>query len=191
MALQITAGKLFSRGTDGMSPAQLQQILDNPQQVEKIYEEMDNRIAIFRKVRGEVLAAQTKLEASESALAEHDAKLAEEREALVADSKNWTAKHEADMGALSRRTREVREREEAAIERDTGLDAKEKDIEAVGRTRETELAERERVIETQESAAEERDAEVVEKTKLYEDKVSRFDVAVRIMNQAFDRVKNG
>ncbi|KKL93729.1 hypothetical protein LCGC14_1871740, partial [marine sediment metagenome] len=74
-----------------------------------------------------------------------------------------TAKQQAGMEALTRRTQEVVDKETAVQKRGEALDARENEIEGHGRTRENELRAREEAVEAQEAAVEEHQRELLQR----------------------------
>ena len=184
MATQITAGKILRRGADGLSPGQLENLLGNPKQVQQILDDIDNRVTIFRQQFNATQAEIVKLEKKEQALADRGAKLAEDKAAVEVERESARSEHESNMGALSRRTREVAKREEDATARDASLDAKEQEHKASQIARETELADREGVVVEQEAAAEAREAEIMERVKSLKDKETNIHTVARIMTEA-------
>ncbi len=180
----VTAGKLLRRGTDGVTTAQLKDLLDNEDKVQKILDDINARRAVFIESEGKALAAVAKLEKAELDLAAREDKLSAGHASLVTATAEAEFKHKGDMDVLTRRNREVTGKETAAEARAGGLDAREKDIEAHGRTRETELAARQETVEAQEERAEQADAVLAQRRAVLDKREKRLDTASKMVKQA-------
>lgn len=186
MAVQIKAGRILRRGTDGLTPAQLQHLLDHPQEVQTILDDIDKRRAIFLATEKVTLEATVELEKAEAEIEKREVKLAEDRAAVENQRQTELAVHVANMGALKRRTREVADAEKALVERTEAVKAMEQDTEHKARQKETEFAERERVIETQEDVSEAREVEVSKQAKSVDDDAIRLNTALRVVTHAVE-----
>ena len=118
MATQIGAGSIIRRGADRLSAKELQTFIDNPEQLEKILEEIDARRDVFLEAEkaakdklAEVAKAETSVEEREAALQDSAALL--EQQVEVSDQK-----HRDNMEAQRRRKDEIdiRDKEVTALE---------------------------------------------------------------------------
>lgn len=184
MVVEVTAGRILRRGTDGMRPSQLQYLLDNAGKVDAILDEIEARRAVFLKTEA---AAKARLDEAEKAgvgLLARETVLVEGRADLEADIVKAEAKHRADMAALNRRTGEVTVQETAAIERATALDAREQEIEDRGRAQEEQHRGRLEAVEAQEAAAEERDQALVKQSAGLDQRQNRLQTVAKMVKQA-------
>ncbi len=189
MATQVTAGTLLRRrGTDGLTPVMLDDLLKNPQKVQKILDDIDARRAVYLETEKRTQVTIDKLVAVEAGLTKREAALEKALAKLEEERTAAAEKHASNMEALSRRTREVGKREQTADDRDVALDARSNEIESQGRIRETELAERERVVEAQEAASEKRDVELGKKARGIDDDATRLNTALRVVTEAVSRL---
>lgn len=186
MALQVRAGRILRRGTDSLTPQQLKELLDNPDKVQAILDDIDKRREIFLATERATLGATAKLEKVEVRIAEREALLADETELEKSREADVAVKYAADMGALKRRTREVVDAEKAVVERTEAVKAMEQDTEHRARQMETEFAERERVIEGQEAISEAREVEVGKQAKSVDDDATRLNTALRVVTHAVE-----
>lgn len=175
---------LLRRGTGGLTPAQLKDLLDNAPKVQAILDDIDARRAVFLETEKKTGAAADAAEKAEAAVAKREAAVAKDRAALQGESAEAAKKHQADMGALGRRTREVAGKEAASTERTTALDARERKIETCGRTRENELRGREEALEAQEAAAEEREREMHQQATDINGHQRRIETAAAMVKKA-------
>ena len=111
MATAVKTGVILRRGASNMPAKDLKALLDNDGEAERIITEIDARRDVYLEAERAAVAAQKKVEASEEALAKHEADLDEGLAALEADRADADRKHQADMDALGRRSREVIEKE--------------------------------------------------------------------------------
>lgn len=186
MALQVRAGRILRRGTDSLNPTQLKELLDNPEKVQSILDDIDKRREVFLATERATLEATVKLEKVEAKIAEREVRLADETEVEKSREAGVAAKHVAEMGALKRRTREVVEAEAALVELTEAVKAMEQDTEHKARQKETEFAERERVIEAQEAASEAREVDVSKQAKRVDDDAIRLNTALRMVTHAVE-----
>lgn len=122
MPTQISRpGAILRRGADKLTAAELKVLMDSPEQVDRIIQDINARRDVFFKTEAAATAALKNLEAAQSTLAEGEATLAEGEVALSKARTEAAEKHASDMEALGRRTREVVENEGASDERAAGL----------------------------------------------------------------------
>ena len=125
MAGQIKVGAIIRRGAATISSETMRVLVENESKVQEICAEIDARSAVFRE---QAEFAQGKLAALEKAsgeLAAREAKLVDDMGTLDAQRGAAAKLHASNMEALSRRTREVMEREAAADARDNALNDRE------------------------------------------------------------------
>lgn len=188
MATQIKPGAIIRRGAASIPPEVLRVLVENEDRVKEICDEIDARSDVFRALEQSTATKSAALEAATADLAEREAKLVEDVATLKSDRESADANHTSDMGALSRRTREVEGREKAAGERDTALDARELAIEDHGRSRETEMTAREEAVEALESAAEQREIDMAGKASDLDDRATRLATALRVVKVQLEAV---
>lgn len=184
MAVQVKAGKILRRGTDGLSPAQLKELLDNPDKVQAIIDDIEARRAVFLETEAATKARLAELEKTEADLSDRADAVVRARTALEEDTKAAAVLHRGDMDALGRRTREVIAKEGASVERTAALDVREGEIEAMGLKQENELRGRQEAIESAEAAAEVRDEALQKLTGELERRRTRIETAAKMVKQA-------
>ena len=184
MATKVSPGRIMRRGTDGLTPAQLKDLLDNAGKVEEILGAIGAKRDLFIEVEQKATKRLREVEKLEADLAEREAKLTDDYAALDDLNKKADLQHKSDMEALSRRTREVMDKERAAVERDTALYARANDIEAKGRDRENELQAREADIEVRENDLDEREQKLQADISAADATRNRLDTAAKMFKQA-------
>ena len=157
MATQITAGKILRRGVESLGNDAMVYLLKNKEQVQRINDDFDSRRTALIEQHAATQVEIAKLEKKEAKLAAAQASLDETGAAIKADRAAAESAHEADMGALTRRTREVVAQETAARGHAAALDARERDIKDHGIAQENEIRGRLEAVEAQEARAEERE----------------------------------
>ncbi len=182
--MEIKTGVILRRGSDGLTNPQLLHLLENADKVQAITDEIEGRRAVYVKTEAVAKARVDEAEKAEAAVAEHAAAVTKDRADLDMATAEATAKQQAGMEALTRRTQEVVDKETAVQKRGEALDARENEIEGHGRTRENELRAREEAVEAQESAAEERDRALVKQSAGLDQRQQRLDTAIKMVKQA-------
>ncbi len=117
----LKAGAILRRGTTGLRPDQLKDLYDNADKVKAILDEIEARRAVFIEVEKKAMARVDEADEAEAELAKREGVLVVELAALEADTAEAEKKHQADMAALGRRTREVLEAEATMAEREAAL----------------------------------------------------------------------
>ena len=118
----LKAGAILRRGTTGLRPDQLKDLLDNADKVKAILDEFEARRAVFIETERGAMARLDEADKAEAGLAKREGVLVVELSALEAATAEAEKKHKADMEALGRRTREVVAKEAAMDERATTLE---------------------------------------------------------------------
>ena len=184
MALQVTAGKILRRGTDGLTPAQLKELLDNTDKVQGILDEIEARRKVFLDTEAVIKAGAKAVEKDRADLVAREGVVATERADLDAAIAAAAAKDKADTDALSRRTREMADKELASDGREEALGARAQEIEDHGRALENELRAREEVVEAQESAVEEREQSLMTQSSALDVEEKRIKTVAKQVKQA-------
>ena len=184
MATQITAGKILRRGVESLGNDAMAYLLKNKEQVQRINDDFDSRRTALIEQHAATQAEIAKLEEKETGLAAVKASMDEISESIKADRDAADAEHNNAMGALTRRTREVTDKEAASDACSTALDAREQEIEDHGRVQEDELRGRLEAVEAQETAAEERDGVLQKQAVALNERHQRLETAAKMVKQA-------
>ncbi len=182
--MDIKTGVILRRGTDGLTPAHLQHLLDNADKVQAITDEIEKRRAVFVKTEAAAMARVSEAEKAEVSVAARDDAVVKDRADLEAETAEAEKKHQAAMDALGRRTREVVAKETAAQERAEALYARWQETEDNSRTIGDHLRAREEALETQEAAAEERDRILQNRASDLDGFQKRLETVTKMVKQA-------
>ena len=157
MVTQVRAGAILRRGADKLTAGELKWLMDNEGEVERVIKDIDERRAVYQQAEQAASARVKAAEKAEAKVLADAAAVGEDRADLDKETAAAGAKHQLEMDALRRRTKEVFDRESAAAAHTTVLDGREQDIKDQGIAQENELRGRLEAVEEQEAAAEERD----------------------------------
>ena len=121
-------GAIIRRGAGTISSETMRILVENDIKVQQIVGEIDKRADVFRELEKHTRTEFIALENAKAELAEGEAELAGRLAAVEDENAAAAEKHSADVEALSRRTREVMDREAAADGRANALDDREATI---------------------------------------------------------------
>ena len=184
MGFEPTAGRILRRGMDGLTPSQFKYLLDNAEKVDEIIADINARRDVYLETVKMATARVEAAEKAEAALAESKALLVKSQADLDTATAEAAAKHQGDIDALTRRTREVVGKEAACEERTTALDAREQEIEDTGRAHEEEHRGRLEALEAQETAAEEREQALHRQAADLDNREKRIKTAASMVKSA-------
>ena len=155
MALQTKPGAILRHGTANLRPEQVEFLIKNKKEVEKILTNIEERREAFLKAMADANAATKAAESAEAELAGTLEKTERAQAKLDADKIKAKQNGDAEREALGRRAREVIRNELACSEREAAVEAREKDLDAQLLKHREEMRDRQDAIEAQEAAFEE------------------------------------
>jgi len=189
MAINIRPGALLRRGTDGLTPAQLSELLNNPKKVKELVDGIEDKRKIFMATEATATAALKALEDAEARIAEANVDLKKREDDLMDAIAKNALEHTNAMAGAKRHAREIEVYAEKNAEQAIALTARHQALEDKARIGETEFAAREAALEAQEAAMEAREQAMLSDEKTMENQAAEILTIERLVKAAGDRLR--